>query len=1131
MSSQLVLTNDSFNQQLDSLKYYNSIVDVDNYIRLGEELIQKDYVDVDSIQIKKMEIVFNMADLINFVKGAEEAVLFAKTKYKFMEQNSIFSKLVFIDFLSLFSGFYFNISSIDSAEHYLEIAKNNFHDVDTNSIKLLNYYNINAVLLQRKGDILGSISYNQKSIDIYKFNNMTESFHYIIILNNIANDYYTLNDMNNAKIYYDYIVDILDDNNHLFQTNQLFTLYSNAAIFYDNNYNKKEAVDIALKLMSTIESNSEWSFKDVSFFLEIARLMQKYGYIQEADFYLKKADEYAKSAYSKNKNNVIYLPKYYLLKHGVYLLKKDYEQAEKFILEALKIAPKVHINNPFTLANFYYNAATYYHQIENISMAENNYLVALDYYLESEANYKFRIGLIYLNLGELYSRTGLFESSKKYLDKANSYFAKDSMQKAYTTLLNHYGLLYKKLFKYELAEKYYLKSMKIQEELFLKGKIDDLDVIYNNLATLYLKINNLEKAEIYFKKALDFSESKNVIPLIYAKYLSNYSYLLCKNNNYLDGEKKLKQSVDIIKDNLGEMNYSLSSKYLNLALINIQRKNIDDAKSYFEQAHSLYKYHFERFVPNLNENERFEYYQNFKILLHSYLLFLHNNEKLISNSNTILSELIFQNRNILYKSSDLIKSRITKSNDSTLKSEYDKLQKIRDQIAKHYKFKSNEVNSSKIDSLLEVSSNIEKDLNKILKLKLNDNNHLSWQQISEELNPNDIFIQIFKIQGVEDFSNNSKTNYVAILISPDKSQEPKIINISKDNNFEKTALELLESVDKNIDANSNLKQNSLKKLYDLLFKDIDLAIGKKENIMISLDGIYHQVNLNTLINSTTNNYLIDEKNFVFGNFNYKLQNELDKTNPKLALFGNPYFDNLDENSKDLNTNFANSFEAIMIDSLTRNNILTPLPNTKIEIDEINKTVSLNNWDVSYFDGKNASELNLKALSSPTILHVATHANFIQDKESEFMLENEMISNDYFSSPLFRSFLVLSKDDSSNISDQNYNDGYLTAYEAMYLNLENTDLVVLSACESGLGVIKNGEGVYGLQRAFFYAGAKNIIMSLWKVYDKPTREFMVSFYKFLLDSNDIHAAFKKAQIELKSKYPNPYIWGSFVLIQG
>lgn len=136
-------------------------------------------------------------------------------------------------------------------------------------------------------------------------------------------------------------------------------------------------------------------------------------------------------------------------------------------------------------------------------------------------------------------------------------------------------------------------------------------------------------------------------------------------------------------------------------------------------------------------------------------------------------------------------------------------------------------------------------------------------------------------------------------------------------------------------------------------------------------------------------------------------------------------------------------------------------------------------------------------------------------------------------PLIRSGLIFSGANKAWANPKykvdSTDDGILTALEVANLDLKEAKLVVMSACETGLGDINTSEGIFGLQRAFKLAGAKNIIMSLWKVPDTQTKELMKLFYQNCFNGLSVSDALRKAQMEMSKKYP-PYYWAAFKLLE-
>jgi CHAT domain-containing protein len=184
-------------------------------------------------------------------------------------------------------------------------------------------------------------------------------------------------------------------------------------------------------------------------------------------------------------------------------------------------------------------------------------------------------------------------------------------------------------------------------------------------------------------------------------------------------------------------------------------------------------------------------------------------------------------------------------------------------------------------------------------------------------------------------------------------------------------------------------------------------------------------------------------------------------------------------------------------------------------------------------GSQATKAALKQAVAPRVLHIATHGFFLQDPQALATSRGSQLAtrgtamNVESENPLLRSGLALAGANLRGVATAD--DGILTALEASGLNLWGTKLVVLSACDTGLGEVHNGEGVYGLRRAFVLAGAESLVMSLWPASDYSTRSLMASYYRNLKQGLGRGAALRRAQLDMLRHNPqlHPFYWANFI----
>lgn len=845
---------------------------------------------------------------------------------------------------------------------------------------------------------------------------------------------------------------------------------------------------------------------------------------------------------------------------------EEYIRAELYLSEAAKLVEAITTKEGLRIASIYHNMGMAHIRIKNYTEAEQAFIIASNITQKEYGlrNYNYYTSL--LNIALVYAYSKQFDKALLLLNDVGSKVLEDygKESEAYISLLRN-------------KANYYRETKQLKEQIDIRKEIADharrthgesSQQYYNELLMLVQTMVDedfKDEAKVLLDELESLMKKRNLKPIDHDYQLFatvKYGWQMVAKD-YEGAMETARMKVEIGKQtgsrSYGLIDYSYAALYQN---------KMNEALKANEQYIDIIIENVHKTFPYLSEGQKVAFYNaevNYHLDLYYWMaLFEPLNintgrdsaasasnkaarEKIIyvrhPNNQKILNYQI-QSKGILFEASQKVKKAILGSKDELLINLYNQWQARKEEMNKVFlepDSKEKEVRKNEISKQIKL---LEKDLAlKSSYFTQSTGTAYTWRDAQKKLKKGEALVEILAVSAGQKLNGKKYSDmYLALVVTPETKTHPLLVRLGEGDSLEGKYARLYQNTIK-----FKLEE---KLLYNKYWKRLADTLKTTKRIYFSPDGIYHKVNVNTLRNPLTGKYVLEEKEvlFISQTRDFITRKEtFSKVPDNLVLFGSPNYNNLPPGlEKDQNEERGLAsvekklrLEVIVRDSSQRffnGDAITELPGTEKEITNIAGIAQANKLSIQKYLYDDATEKKLKSVESPSILHVATHGFFMNENVAATVDGRNGFANfttDDLKNPLRRSGLLFSYCKQAFSREKNKpqleEDGILTADEAQNLSLDNTDLVVLSACETGLGEVKNGEGVYGLQRAFQTAGAKSVLMSLWTVSDNATQELMTEFYNQWFILKDKRAAFRQAQMNLKQKFPEPFYWGAFVLV--
>lgn len=777
-----------------------------------------------------------------------------------------------------------------------------------------------------------------------------------------------------------------------------------------------------------------------------------------------------------------------------------YAAAKEFTVWALNIREKYRGHDSQDYAASLNNMAVLNKDLSKYNEAEKEISEAIEINKSILGDEAIAYAISLNNRGVLYQVLGRYADAEQDMNLALEVAAKTlkSSSLQFTRLQSNLALLYQQEGKYESAERIYKAAISAIVKNPAKSKKSNPDYAHmiENLASLYEVMGDLPAAKELYKEALAVYEKK--FDNRYSGYgltSARLGTLYLNEKDYAEAQKHLHRADGILNRTYGAQHPHTVDLQVQLGMLYWQKDEVEKADDYFAKALDKSLEFVGQYFAPMSETEKAMYWQTLQPRFENYYAFTAGNNDAVITRRALQYRLA--TKAMLLSGTTKVKSQILQSSDSSLIKDYQTWLDQKGGLAHYYSMSQEDLREQKInlDSIKRVANALEKSLSE--RSGIFDAAYRSTvpkvSEIQSGLASNEKAVELIRISN----NLNNKIEYLALILSPQTIEKVVLANGDElEGKYFKLYRNLVRL--KKVDTYS----------YGQYWQPIDKALNSTPRVYLSPDGVFNQISINSL-QTGDGQYALDKREYIniTSLRNLAGGNRTVKTHQKTALlFGNPQYGSTD---------------------------IAPLPGTGKEVSAIKDILFKYGYKAQVEQGMEASEHKIKSAEHEGLLHIATHGFFVADpKQSQ---------NAVFSIPLYninenvllRSGLLLAGAGHQEVkaSDLSVSDnGVLTSYEVMNLNLQETELVVLSACETGLGDIMSGEGVFGLQRAFMIAGASSVVMSLWKVDDEATQKLMVQFYRNWLQTGDMEKSFRNAQKEVRSSFSHPYYWGSFVLLQ-